>query len=206
MQVNPQIGFTFADALRAFLRQDPEVIMVGEIRDKETAEVAYKAASTGHLVVSTLHTNDAASTVSRLVEMGMEPYIIAEATTVVVAQRLLRRNCVKCAIDHKVPQEILIKIGVAPEEIAGYSHLKKGEGCDDCGGTGLKGRLAIFETMRMTPAVKEAIYAGASPLKIKRHAIEHDHMRTLRQAALLKLKAGFTTVDQVITSTVNDDV
>lgn len=205
VQVQPQIGFTFAEALRAFLRQDPEVIMVGEIRDLETAEVAFKAASTGHLVVSTLHTNDAASTVARLVEMGLEPYIVAEATTIVVAQRLLRRTCGKCAVDHKVPEEVLLKLGVAPGLVAGFSKLKRGEGCEDCGGGGLKGRMAIFEMLKMTPAVKEAIYRSASPIELKRQAVA-DGMRTLRQAALLKLKAGLTIIEEVINTTVADDV
>ncbi len=166
VQVNPQIGFTFSDALRAFLRQDPEIIMVGEIRDLDTAEVAFKAASTGHLVVSTLHTNDAASTVSRLVEIGVEPYIVAEATTIVVAQRLVRKICSGCATDYKVADEILLKIGVRKEELGNYKKLKRGEGCDACGGTGLKGRVAIFEMMKMSTAVKEAIYKGASRSKL----------------------------------------
>ncbi len=204
VQVQPSIGFTFADALRAFLRQDPEIIMVGEIRDLDTAEVAFKAASTGHLVVSTLHTNDAASTVSRLVEIGVEPYIVAEATTIVVAQRLVRRNCVKCSVAHKVAPEVLLKIGVPQAELAEFNKLKKGEGCEECGGSGLKGRLAIFEMMKMTTKVKEAIYKGASPLEIKRCAVS-DGMRTLRRAALLKLKSGQTIVEEVLNTTVADD-
>lgn len=205
VQVNPQIGFTFAEALRSFLRQDPEIIMVGEIRDLETAEVAFKAASTGHLVVSTLHTNDAASTVSRLVEIGVEPYIVAEATTIVVAQRLIRRVCPKCAVEHKIPEEVLLKIGVTQEEIPQYTRLKRGEGCDDCGGSGLKGRLAIFEVLQMSTAVKEAIYKGASPIEIKRQGMASG-MRTLRQSALLKLKAGITIVEEVLNTTVADIV
>lgn len=205
VQVQPQIGFTFAEALRSFLRQDPEIIMVGEIRDLETAEVAFKAASTGHLVVSTLHTNDAASTMSRLVEIGVEPYIVAEATTIVVAQRLLRRNCPRCAVEHKVPVDVLRKIGVAENVLAEFNKLKKGEGCEDCGGQGLKGRMAIFELLTMTASVKEAIYKNGSPIEIKRMAMK-DGMRTLRQAALLKLKAGMTTVEEVLNTTVSDIV
>lgn len=204
VQVQPAIGFTFAEALRAFLRQDPEIIMVGEIRDLDTAEVAFKAASTGHLVVSTLHTNDAASTVARLVEIGVEPYIVAEATTIVVAQRLVRKICSKCAVPHKVAPEVLIKLGVPASELGDYSKLKKGEGCAECSGSGLKGRLAIFEMMRMSTRVKEAIYKGANPLEIKRCAVQ-DGMRTLRQAALLKLKAGLTIVEEVLNTTVADD-
>lgn len=203
VQVSPSIGFTFAEALRSFLRQDPEVVMVGEIRDLETAEVAFKAASTGHLVVSTLHTNDAAATIARLVEIGVEPYIVAEATTIVVAQRLLRKVCADCAIENKVSPEILLKIGVAEEKLGEFSNLKKGEGCEKCHGTGLKGRVAIFEVMTMTTGIKEVIYKSGSPLEIKRQGIK-DGMRTLRQAALLKLKMGLTTVEEVLNTTVHD--
>jgi type IV pilus assembly protein PilB len=203
VQVNPSIGFTFAEALRSFLRQDPEIIMVGEIRDLETAEVAFKAASTGHLVVSTLHTNDAPSTVSRLVEIGVEPYIVAESTSIVVAQRLLRRNCPRCLVEHKIHPEVLIKLGVPKESVIEFSKCKRGEGCEECNGLGLKGRMAIFEMLTMTASVKEAIYKGASPLEIKRQAIK-DGMRTLRQAALLKLKAGLTSVEEVLNTTVSD--
>lgn len=206
VQVNQSIGFTFAEALRAFLRQDPEVIMVGEIRDLETAEVAFKAASTGHLVVSTLHTNDAASTITRLIDMGIQPYMVAEATSLVVAQRLLRRVCANCAIDHKVPNEVLLGLGVKEEELAGYNSLRKGEGCEICNGTGLKGRTAVFEVMKITSAVKDAIFKGASPLELKRHAIKADNMRTLRANSLLKLKNGLTTVEEVINTSVKDDV
>jgi type IV pilus assembly protein PilB len=205
VQVLPQIGFTFAEALRSFLRQDPEIVMVGEIRDLETAEVAFKAASTGHLVVSTLHTNDAASTVARLVEIGVEPYIVAEATTIVVAQRLIRRNCPRCSVDFRIPSEILLKAGVPQEELALYGRTKKGEGCEDCGGSGLKGRLAIFELLTMTANVKEAVYKGGSPLEIKRMAMR-DGMRSLRQAALMKLQAGLTTLDEVLNVTVADNI
>jgi type IV pilus assembly protein PilB len=206
VQVNPQIDFTFAEALRAFLRQDPEVIMVGEIRDLETAEVAYKAASTGHLVVSTLHTNDAASTVVRLMEMGVQNFMVAEATTLVVAQRLMRKICDKCIVDYSVPPDVLLKLGVPENELHEYNKLKKGEGCEKCGGTGLRGRMAIFEVMRITAAVKEAIFKGATPLELKRHAIQKDGMQTLRDSALLKLKRGQTTVEEVLNSSVGDGV
>ncbi len=205
VQVNPGIGFTFAEALRAFLRQDPEIIMVGEIRDFETAEIAFKAASTGHLVVSTLHTNDAASTIARLVEIGLEPYIVAEATSIVVAQRLMRRICAKCGIPHKVQPEALMKLGIPEEKIPEFKGTRRGEGCEECNGTGLKGRVAIFEMMRMRTKVKEAIYRGGNPLEIKRCAIQ-EGMRTLRQSALLKLKAGLTTVEEVLNATVADDI
>ncbi len=206
VQVNSQIGFTFAEALRAFLRQDPEIIMVGEIRDLETAEVAFKAASTGHLVVSTLHTNDAASTVTRLLDMGLPPYMVAEATSLVLAQRLLRKVCTNCGQDHRVPVDVLRDLGVKEDQIPGYVNLRRGEGCETCNGTGLKGRLAIYEFMRITSAVKDAIFKGASPLELKRHAMASDNMRTLRQSALLKLKAGLTTIEEVLNTSVKDDV
>ncbi|MGE0762252.1 MAG: type IV-A pilus assembly ATPase PilB [Bdellovibrionales bacterium] len=206
VQVNSQIGFTFAEALRAFLRQDPEVIMVGEIRDLETAEVAFKAASTGHLVVSTLHTNDAASTITRLVDMGVPPYMVAEATSLCVAQRLMRKNCPNCSEEHRVPPDVLLNLGVPEADLGLYTGLRKGEGCEVCGGSGLKGRMAIFEVMRITAAVKDAIFKSASPLELKRHAIAHDKMRTLRGAALLKLRAGLTTIEEVLNSSVRDDV
>lgn len=205
VQVQPSIGFTFSEALRAFLRQDPEVIMVGEIRDLDTAEIAYKAASTGHLVVSTLHTNDAASTISRLCEIGLEPYIVAEATTIVVAQRLLRKVCIKCGRESKVPPEVLIKLGVPEAEVPLYNKSRRGDGCEECGGSGLRGRMAIFEMMRMTNKVKEAIYKNASPLELKRCAMD-DGMKTLRHAALMKLKSGHTTVEEVLNATVADDL
>lgn len=206
VQVNAKIDFTFAEALRAFLRQDPEVIMVGEIRDLETAEVAFKAASTGHLVVSTLHTNDAASTVTRLLDMGLPPYLVSEATSLVIAQRLVRKVCSNCATEHRVLPEVLLDLGVREEELPEFKNLRKGEGCEICGGMGLKGRLAIFEVMKMTAAVKEGIIKGMSPLELKRHALQHDRMRTLRGSALVKLRRGLTTVEEVINSSVKDDI
>ncbi len=206
VQVNADIGFGFPETLRSFLRQDPEIIMVGEIRDLITAEIAYKAASTGHLVVSTLHTNDAASTVTRLIDMGVAAFMVAEATTLVVAQRLIRRVCEKCAIDARVPEETLIELGVPESEVSQYKNLKRGEGCEVCKGTGTKGRAAIFEVMHMTSAVKEAIYRSASPLELKRYAIEKDGMISLRMSALKKLKAGLTSVEEVLNSSVGDDL
>lgn len=206
VQVNPAIGFTFADALRAFLRQDPEVIMVGEIRDLETAQVAYKAASTGHLVVSTLHTNDAAATVSRLIDMGIEPYMVAEATSLILAQRLIRRVCAKCETEHKVPDDVLINLGVAEDQLKDFKNIRKGEGCEACMGTGTKGRIAIFEVMPFSAKVREAIVKGATPLELKRQAVFDAGMITLRQSALIKLRMGFTTVEEVLNGTVKDDL
>ncbi len=206
VQVNPQIGFTFADALRAFLRQDPEVIMVGEIRDLETAQVAYKAASTGHLVVSTLHTNDASATVARLVDMGIEPYMVSEATSLILAQRLIRRVCNKCIADHSVPDEVLINLGVAEDKLGNFKILKKGEGCENCMGTGTAGRVAIFEVMPFNAQVREAIINGATALELKRQAVLEAGMITLRQSALLKLSQGLTTVEEVLNGTLKDEL
>lgn len=203
VQVHPGIGFTFAEALRAFLRQDPEVIMVGEIRDLETAEVAFKAASTGHLVVSTLHTNDAPATIARLVEIGVEPYVVAESTSIVVAQRLMRRNCGRCVVRYKLAPELLLKAGVLEEDLPLYTEMQRGEGCEECKGSGLKGRIAVFEVLKMTAGVKEAVFRGASPLDIKREAVGGG-MRTLRQAALLKLRQGHTTLEEVLNTTIPD--
>lgn len=206
VQINAQIGFNFAEALRAFLRQDPEVIMVGEIRDLETAEIAYKASSTGHMVVSTLHTNDAASTVTRLVDMGVAPYMVAEATTLVIAQRLIRKVCPKCTAEHKVNPQVLLDLGVREDELNDYKSLVKGEGCAYCNGSGLAGRIAIFEVMKMTPNIKDAIFKGSSPMELKRYAIAKDQMRTLRRSALNKLKSGETTIEEVLNTTIRDDL
>lgn len=204
VQVNAAINFTFADALRAFLRQDPDVVMIGEIRDRETAEMAYKAASTGHMVLSTLHTNDAAAAISRLVDIGVEAYMVAEGTTLVIAQRLMRRICPRCAVDHKVPDDVLVKMGVLPDQLSEFKNLKKGEGCNDCSDTGYRGRVAIFETLPITYEVKEAILKNKGPLELKKIALQNG-MRSLRQSALLKLKQGVSTVEEVLNSSVGDD-
>jgi type IV pilus assembly protein PilB len=206
VQVNADIGFGFPEALRAFLRQDPEIIMVGEIRDLETASIAYKAASTGHLVISTLHTNDAPSTVTRLVSMGVPNYLVAEGTSLVVAQRLIKRICQNCISETKVVPEVLLDIGVPESELGEFNNLKRGEGCEKCDGTGLSGRQAIFEALEVSASVKDAIFRSASPLEMKRAAILKDGMISLRHAALLKLKEGMTSVEEVITGTVEDDL
>ncbi|MCB0407479.1 MAG: type IV-A pilus assembly ATPase PilB [Bdellovibrionales bacterium] len=206
VQVQPNIGFTFADALRAFLRQDPEVIMVGEIRDLETAEVAYKAASTGHLVVSTLHTNDASATVARLVDMGIEPYMVGESTSLILAQRLIRRVCKSCMTEHKVPNEVLLNLGVKESDLPLFNNIKKGEGCEACMGTGTAGRVAIFEVMPFNAKVREAIIKGATPLELKRQAVNEAGMITLRQSALIKLREGLTTIEEVLNGSVKDDL
>ncbi|MEQ1664307.1 MAG: type IV-A pilus assembly ATPase PilB [Bdellovibrionales bacterium] len=206
VQINADIGFGFPEALRAFLRQDPEIIMVGEIRDFETAQIAYKAAATGHLVISTLHTNDTATTVNRLISMGVPNYLVAEGTSLVVAQRLIKRICKNCIVDTRVANEVLLELGVLEADLNQYANLKKGEGCEKCNGSGLSGRQAIFEVLNFSSAVKDSIFKGASTLELKRNAVRADHMITLRMAALLKLKIGMTSVEEVISGTVGDDL
>jgi type IV pilus assembly protein PilB len=203
VQTNSDIGFNFPDALRSFLRQDPDVILVGEIRDLETAEVAFKAASTGHLVLSTLHTNDAPNTVSRLLDMGVQPFLITSTVSLIVAQRLAGRNCEKCKTSQKVEPEVLLKAGAKPEEVKDYECMR-GEGCSACNNSGIKGRVAIYELMVMTTPLREIILKEGSPVEIKRAAIRGG-MRTLRQASLMKLKEGLISIEQVLTTTVPDD-
>ena len=205
VQINPDIDFNFSDALRSFLRQDPDIIMVGEIRDLETAKVAYKAASTGHLVVSTLHTNDAASTVARLMDMGVPNFLVAEATTLVVAQRLMRTNCESCKVEYQLSDDVLLGLGIKESELSEYQNLSKGEGCSHCNETGLAGRVAVHEVMQIKGRVKESIFKEATPLEIKKQALM-DGMQTLRMSALLKLKQGLTTVDEVLNTTLSDDI
>jgi type IV pilus assembly protein PilB len=204
VQTNSDIEFGFPEALRSFLRQDPDVILVGEIRDLETGEIAFKAASTGHLVLSTLHTNDAPATISRLLDMGIQPYLITSTVSLIVAQRLAGRNCAKCTTSQKVEDEVLLAAGVLPEEIGEYKTMK-GEGCSTCNGSGVKGRVAIYEVMQMSTPLREIILKGGSPVDIKRSAIKGG-MRSLRQAALRKLKVGLISIDQVLNTTVGDDV
>lgn len=204
LQINTDIELTFSNALRAFLRQDPDVIMVGEIRDLETAEIAFKAASTGHMVVSTLHTNDAPSTVTRLTEMGVPSYLITSTLNLVVAQRLLGRICESCKEPVKVPDQTLLNLGVSIDEVSKYQ-IFRAKGCNACNGSGIKGRQAIFELMPITEEVKEAILRGASSTEL-RNICHRLGMRTLRRSALLKLARGQTTVEEVINSSVRDDV
>ncbi len=202
VQMNPDIDLTFANALKSFLRQDPDIIMVGEIRDLETAEIAIKAASTGHLVVSTLHTNDAPATVVRLTEMGIPAYIVTSTVSLIVAQRLVSRNCQQCSVREDVPKETLIQLGVDPSQVEEYK-VMKGRGCPQCNGTGVKGRIAIYELMRMTEKMKEAILSGASTSDLRKLA-RQEGMRTLRRSALLKLQRGETTIEEVVNASVKD--
>ncbi len=202
VQMNPDIDLTFTTALKSFLRQDPDVIMVGEIRDLETAEIAAKAASTGHLVVSTLHTNDAPQTIIRLTEMGVPAYVVTSTVNLIVAQRLVGRNCEACKVPIQVVPEMLIDLGVDPAEVGEYK-LMKGRGCNICNNTGIKGRIAIFELMKMTDKIKEAILKGANAEDLRILA-RQEGMRTLRRSGLLKLKRGETTIEDVIQTSMRD--
>jgi type IV pilus assembly protein PilB len=202
VQIRESIGLNFAAALRSFLRQDPDIIMVGEIRDYETAEIAVKAALTGHLVLSTLHTNDAPSAVTRLLNMGIEPFLVASSVILILAQRLLRRVCVKCKTPVTVQPHALIDIGLTEEEAASIA-CYKGTGCEACSGTGYKGRIAIYEVMALSPELHDMVLRGASPQEVKRGAIQHG-MQTLRMSGLQKLQEGITTVEEVLRVTFKD--
>jgi len=200
VQVKESIGLNFAAALRSFLRQDPNIILVGEIRDFETAEIAVKASLTGHLVLSTLHTNDAPSTISRLMNMGIEPYLVATSVHLICAQRLVRRLCKECKEDLNMPSQALIDIGFAPEE-ATTVRVYKGRGCPNCNNTGYRGRVGLYEVMEITDAMREMILTGASAIELKNKAQE-EGMITLRGSGLRKLKAMQTTVEEVVRETV----
>ncbi len=200
VQVKELVGLTFAAALRAFLRQDPNIILVGEIRDLETAEIAVKAALTGHLVFSTLHTNDATSTVTRLLNMGIEPFLVATSLNLVCAQRLVRRICAHCREPLAAHPAALGEAGFSPEE-AETLRLMHGRGCGMCSDTGYKGRVGLFEVMEITEGLRELILAGASARELKRQALEQGTI-TLRRSGLLKVAAGVTTLEEVIRETV----
>jgi type IV pilus assembly protein PilB len=200
VQIRENIGLNFAAALRSFLRQDPNIILVGEIRDFETAEIAVKAALTGHLVLSTLHTNDAPSTVNRLMNMGIEPFLVASSVNLICAQRLVRRVCAKCKEDHPTPAQALVEAGFTPEESEAVVP-KKGKGCDVCNNTGYKGRVGLYEVMEVTDELRELILVGASALELRRKAVE-EGMITLRRSGLMKVQQGMTTIEEVARETV----
>jgi len=202
MQTHEDIGLNFAAALRSFLRQDPDVIMVGEIRDFETAEISVKAALTGHLVFSTVHTNDAPSTVNRLLNMGIEPFLIASSVNLIMAQRLARSICPKCREPYELPAQALIDLGVPAEE-AKPIHTWKGKGCSHCGDTGYRGRTALYEVMRITDELRELVLAGGTAAELKQQAID-DGMVTLRQAGITKIASGETTLEEVLRVTMAD--
>ncbi len=202
VQIKDDIGLNFASALRSFLRQDPDVIMVGEIRDFETGEIAVKAALTGHLVLSTLHTNDAPSTVTRLINMGIEPLIVSASVVLVIAQRLARKICPKCKEEQKISEAALRKAGLAPERISGAS-CSIGLGCPECNNTGYKGRVALYEVMPVKDELKELILQGASSAELKKEAIRLG-MATLRQSGLKKVLEGVTSMEEVLRVTFED--
>ncbi len=201
-QMHDDIGLNFAAALRAFLRQDPDIIMVGEIRDFETAEIAVKAALTGHLVLSTLHTNDAPSTISRLLNMGVEPFLVTASVNLIVAQRLARRICQVCKGPIQVDRQALVDIGMTPEQITGAT-VYKGAGCRECNDSGYRGRVALYEVMPFTPALKEMVLQGANTAELKTTMIR-DGIQTLRMSGLGKVLAGVTTLEEVTRVTAAD--
>jgi len=200
VQMKEQIGLNFASALRAFLRQDPNIILVGEIRDFETAEIAVKAALTGHLVLSTLHTNDAPSTISRLMNMGIEPFLVATSVNLIAAQRLVRRICSQCKEQMNITPQALTEAGYTAEE-AKTTTVYHGRGCGTCNNSGYKGRVALYEVMEVTDELKELILVGASALELRKKALEMG-MITLRRSGLIKVAAGMTTLEEVIRETV----
>lgn len=202
VHVQEDIGLTFAAALRTFLRQDPDVIMVGEIRDFETAEIAVKAALTGHMVLSTLHTNDAPSTISRLLNMGIEPFLVTASVNLILAQRLARRLCQECKKPADVTEETLLEIGVPPEEVGTFT-VYEPNGCNVCNDRGYKGRVAVYEVMPFWDALKELVIQGASTAELKAEAMRLG-MRTLRMSAIGKLKEGITSIEEVVSNTAPD--
>ncbi len=202
VQIHEDIGLNFANALRAFLRQDPDIIMVGEVRDFETAEIAIKAALTGHLVLSTLHTNDAPSTINRLLNMGVEPFLVASSVNLELDQRLARLVCQACKEPVEIHPQALVELGMSREETGAVTCMR-GAGCAQCGGSGYRGRVALYEVMPMSEELRELVLSGASATEIKKTAISLG-MKTLRQSGLLKLTQGFTTIEEVMRVTMAD--
>jgi type IV pilus assembly protein PilB len=200
VQVRENIGLNFAAALRSFLRQDPNIILVGEIRDFETAEIAVKAALTGHLVLSTLHTNDAPSTVNRLMNMGIEPFLVASSLNLICAQRLVRRICKNCTKPDPTPPPALMQAGFSAED-AKTVVPNKGSGCEKCNNTGYKGRVGLYEVLEVTEEIRELILVGASSLELRRKAVD-EGMITLRSSGLRKVKEGMTTIEEIVRETV----
>jgi len=199
VQINETVGLNFAAALRSFLRQDPDVVLVGEIRDGETANIAIKAALTGHLVLSTLHTNDAPSTINRMVDMGVERFLVSSSLQLIAAQRLVRRLCKKCREVANVDPEALVEVGFAPEEAMAVSVYRPG-GCDNCNDTGYRGRIALYEVMQVTPKVRDMIVNGSTNAELRALA-RSEGMITLRESGLVKIWQGITTVDEVLKET-----
>lgn len=202
VQIKEEIGLTFASCLRSFLRQDPDIMLVGEMRDFETVDIAIKAALTGHLVFSTVHTNDAASTIIRLVNMNVEPFLIADSVILIAAQRLIRKVCKKCAQPHKVPEKALLDMGFEKDEFRDLNILKP-KGCEACNNTGYKGRIALYEVMPINDDIREMILNRVQSRDVKKKAIEQG-MITLRRSGLIKIKNGITSVEEVLRETVRD--
>src|SRR3954462_1498885 len=202
VQMHDEIGLNFAMCLRAFLRQDPDILMVGEIRDFETAEIAVKAALTGHLVLSTLHTNDAPATISRLLNMGVEPFLITASVNLVLAQRLARKICQECKVELKLDRQALVEIGFSEEQIA-TAKLVKGGGCRTCNGTGYKGRVALYEVMKFSDTLKEMVLQGASTAELKGAAIKQG-MLTVRASGIRKVLDGVTSTEKILRVTMGD--
>jgi len=199
VQMHDAVGLTFASALRSYLRQDPNIIMVGEIRDRETAEISIRASLTGHLVLSTVHTNTAAATITRLVNMGVEPFLLSSTINLIVSERLIRKVCLNCSEEVEISPDYLKRVGFNPDEFDGVKFYK-GAGCPICNGTGYKGRIGIFEVMTLTPKVRELILEKVSTDKIQKTVVK-EGMKTLRDVAISKLKKGITTVDEVLKET-----
>jgi len=199
VQVKEQIGLTFASALRSFLRQDPNIVLVGEIRDGETASIAVKAALTGHLVLSTLHTNDAPSSINRLINMGIEPFLVANSINLIAAQRLVRRVCEACKEPHEISAEQLLEAGLPESELPKVKAMK-GRGCEKCGGTGYKGRLGLFEIMEVSDLMRDLIVSNGTIREVRQRAID-DGMLPLRQTGMLKVRDGVTTIEEVARET-----
>jgi type IV pilus assembly protein PilB len=202
VHIKDEIGLDFPRVLRSFLRQDPDIMLIGEMRDLETADIAIKAALTGHLVFSTIHTNDAASSVVRLVNMNVEPFLIADSVILVAAQRLVRRLCQKCKVPHKLPEKALLDIGYLPEEMKSVQAWKAG-GCESCNNTGYKGRVALYEVMPIDDDIREQILTRAQSREIKKKAMEKG-MITLRRSGLIKIKNGVTSIEEVLRESVKD--
>jgi type IV pilus assembly protein PilB len=197
--VRTEIGLSFAAALKAFLRQDPNIIMIGEIRDLETGGIAIKAALTGHLVLSTLHTNDAPSTITRMIDMGIEAFNVASAVNLVAAQRLVRRICKECKGPHQYTEEQMASLGTDLEKIRAIPFMK-GTGCDTCNGTGYKGRAGLYEIMAMSPELRRMILRGASVSEMQEQAVS-EGMLTLRMDGIKKIERGITTLEEVVKET-----
>lgn len=203
VQMHEDIGLNFAAALRSFLRQDPDIIMIGEIRDFETAEIGVKAALTGHMVLSTLHTNDAPATINRLLNMGIEPFLVASAVNLITAQRLGRRVCAACKEPYEVPKQSLVEAGVHESQIDDFVSYK-GVGCPTCSDTGYKGRVGIYQVMPMFEELKEMVLAGANTSEIKRESMVLG-CKSMRQSALTKMQEGALNLEEVLRVTISDD-